>query len=102
MRVRYTSKDVPCINVPIAALRAVPGAPGSPPDSKSKPLLEVLSIEELEKSLGLSKSTIYRRIKDSGFPAPIRLSLRRVGWEIDTVQEWLKRCREAGWLVNRE
>ncbi|MFC1776929.1 helix-turn-helix transcriptional regulator [Pseudomonadota bacterium] len=39
---------------------------------------------------GLSRSTIYAKIKDETFPAPIQLGLRAVGWIDNEVSEWIE------------
>ncbi len=38
---------------------------------------------------GLSRSTIYLRIKKGQFPKPIKLGGRAVGWVEQDVQNWL-------------
>lgn len=47
-------------------------------------LREVLSI------CGMSRATLYRQIKAHGFPAPVRLSPRSVGWLQDEVMAWVE------------
>jgi prophage regulatory protein len=37
---------------------------------------------------GLSKSSIYALIRANGFPAPVPLGLRMVGWVRSEVQDW--------------
>lgn len=36
----------------------------------------------------MSKSTVYRAIENDGFPKPIKLSGRSVGWFLDEVEDW--------------
>lgn len=48
----------------------------------------------LDKSLAatladLSVSTLDRLRKDKLFPEPLKLSARRVGWRLSTVQNWI-------------
>ena len=38
---------------------------------------------------GLSRSTIYAKIKDEAFPAPILLGERAVGWIEEEVSQWI-------------
>ena len=52
----------------------------------------IMRLDELTKVLGLSKSTIWRRIRQGEFPPPIRLGgekARAVGWPREVVREWL-------------
>ena len=37
----------------------------------------------------LSRSTIFRRVKVKTFPQPLRLSTRRVVWQLSDVQRWM-------------
>ncbi|MXW99888.1 MAG: AlpA family phage regulatory protein [Acidimicrobiaceae bacterium] len=51
-----------------------------------------MRLDELTKVIGLSKSTIWRRIRQGEFPPPIRLggeNARAVGWPRAVVWEWL-------------
>ena len=45
----------------------------------------------LEVMLGISRSTIYRLMKDGDFPRPIRLGHRAVGWKSEDIKDWLKK-----------
>lgn len=44
---------------------------------------------------GLSRSTIYLRIKEGAFPKPVNLGARAVGWVEAEIQEWLQQQIEA-------
>ena len=46
------------------------------------------SVEELSKSLGISKPVAYELIKREGFPA-IRVSERRIIIPVDALRSWL-------------
>jgi prophage regulatory protein len=50
----------------------------------------VLRRPEVERRTGLSRSTIYVLIADHGFPEPIRLGPRAVGWLDDEVAAWIR------------
>ncbi|NKN34103.1 AlpA family phage regulatory protein [Marichromatium bheemlicum] len=54
---------------------------------------------ELEKKLGLSRSTIYGKLKlnpkrpgeyDPTFPRPIPIGAKAVGWILEEVEAWLE------------
>ncbi|MDP3439596.1 MAG: AlpA family transcriptional regulator [Azonexus sp.] len=49
----------------------------------------LLSLPEVEIVTGLSKPTIYRHIQKSTFPAPLKISTRRVGWLAEDIDGWL-------------
>lgn len=62
--------------------------------------LKILRRKQVEGRTGLSRSTIYERIKAGTFPAPISLGAKAVGWiesEIDTwLSDQVERSRKAG------
>ncbi|WP_255416738.1 helix-turn-helix transcriptional regulator [Thiohalobacter thiocyanaticus] len=39
---------------------------------------------------GLTKPTIYHLIKVGGFPEPVKLGPRCVGWSAEAVDEWIE------------
>ena len=41
---------------------------------------------------GLSRSTIYAKVKAQTFPAPVPLGDRAVGWVEDEVTSWIDTC----------
>ena len=52
----------------------------------------IMRISEVIQVTGLSKTTIWRRVKDEDFPAPVRLgtpATRSVGWRESEVKGWL-------------
>jgi prophage regulatory protein len=49
----------------------------------------ILSSVEVEKKVGLCRSTIYRMERRGDFPKRIKITSRRVGWRASEVSEWL-------------
>ncbi|MBN1586028.1 MAG: AlpA family transcriptional regulator [Candidatus Omnitrophica bacterium] len=64
----------------------------------------ILRLPKVKERTGLSRSGIYERIKTGGFPRPVRLGLRAVGWIEEEVDAWVQgrikesrtRTRKAG------
>jgi prophage regulatory protein len=55
--------------------------------------LRILRRREVEQTVGLSRSALYRRISAGSFPRPIPISGgRAVGWLASEVQEFCARC----------
>lgn len=50
----------------------------------------VLRLCDVKKRTGLSRSTIYLRINTGGFPHPISLGGRAVGWLESEIEAWLE------------
>ena len=59
----------------------------------------ILRRKQVEARTGLSRSTIYERIKAGALPAPISIGARAVGWLESEVDAWLaaqiKKSRKA-------
>ena len=55
----------------------------------------ILRLPAVKAHTGLSRSTIYLRISEGSFPAPISLGGRAVGWIEAEVNDWLNRRIEA-------
>ena len=51
--------------------------------------LTILRRKQVEARTGLSRSTIYDRIKAGTFPAPISLGEKAVGWIESEIDAWL-------------
>ncbi len=51
---------------------------------------KVLRLPEVCQVSGLSRSTIYKKIAEGGFPAPVRLSSRAVGWRLADLDAWIE------------
>jgi prophage regulatory protein len=50
----------------------------------------ILRLPQVKSRCGLSRSSIYARVKDGGFPAPISLGARAVGWLESEVAAWIE------------
>ena len=49
----------------------------------------ILRLREVCGFTGLGRSTIYAKVSQGGFPPPIRLGPRSVGWRLADIDEWL-------------
>ncbi len=55
----------------------------------------ILRLPKVKVRTGLSRSTIYLRVSEGSFPAPISLGGRAVGWIESEVNDWLTKHIEA-------
>jgi prophage regulatory protein len=55
--------------------------------------VQILKRREVEAMTTLSRSTIYRLMKNKAFPASIRLSANSVGWLESDVEQWIESNR---------
>lgn len=53
------------------------------------PALQILRRREVEARTGLSRSTIYQRVREKTFPLPISLGAKAVGWIQSEIDDWL-------------
>lgn len=57
--------------------------------------ISILRRPKVLNATGFSHGTLYNRIKTDGFPRPVSLGGRTVGWVESEVQEWLQKQIEA-------
>jgi prophage regulatory protein len=50
---------------------------------------QILRLPTVKARTGLSRSTIYLRMSEGTFPAPISLGSRAVGWIEQEINDWL-------------
>jgi predicted DNA-binding transcriptional regulator AlpA len=53
--------------------------------------IKIIRLDELSKLLGVSKTSLWRWRRDPsiGFPFPIMLGSRLVGWRLIEIENWL-------------
>ncbi len=52
--------------------------------------MKILRLTAVLEKLGISKATVYRWIQTEGFPSPIHLGPRAVGWTEDSIEKWVE------------
>jgi len=52
----------------------------------------ILRIKQVIAKTGLSRSTIYNRVKDRSLPEPINLGGNSVGWFVSDIDTYLEQC----------
>lgn len=58
----------------------------------------LLKMADLVRETSLHRATIYRRIKDGSFPAPIHLGAQRVAWAEREIETWKR--QQLGEMVS--
>ena len=51
---------------------------------------KILRMPAIISCTGLSRSTIYRKIKEGTFPAQVHISDHCSGWRASTIERWIK------------
>lgn len=57
---------------------------------------------EVERETGLSRSTIYQRVKAGTFPVPVHLGARSVGWHVSDIEAFLSSPTAPGHWLGRQ
>ncbi len=57
---------------------------------------QALRVGSVVSRTGISKTHLYRLVKDGKFPAPIKLSEHVSAWDAELVDNWLKAKFEGG------
>ena len=53
-------------------------------------MANLLNINQVIEKIGLSRQTIYRKIKEGTFPEQIALSVGRVAWAEHEIDQWIE------------
>lgn len=53
----------------------------------------LLPLAQVKIMTGLSKSTIYLKIKNGEFPKPVAVGLRGKRWRMSDTQRWIQSCQ---------
>ncbi len=52
-------------------------------------IMRIIRLKDVISTTGLSRSTIYKYIKENTFPKPVDLGGRAVGWVEEEVTDWV-------------
>ncbi len=62
----------------------------------------IIRLPDVISSTGLKRSTIYKKIAEHSFPAPIPLGNKSVGWLEADIQHWIEdRIIDSGISIGR-
>lgn len=50
---------------------------------------KIMRARDLRETYGIRRSSLYNWIATSGFPKPMKLGPRAVGWPVEEVERWL-------------
>ena len=56
----------------------------------------ILRLPAVKDATGLSRSTIYERVRQGTFPAPVPLGAKAVGWLESEVGAWIRQTAAEG------
>jgi len=56
---------------------------------------QFLSPREVETKTTLSRTTLWRKVKEGSFPKPKKISANRIAWSASDLAAWEASCGEA-------
>ena len=69
------------------------------PDPPAKPRAfhpgSLLRLADVRNLVGVSRSTIYKRVSEGSFPRPVRISERSVRWRLEEIEKWIRSPAKA-------
>ena len=66
------------------------GSPQQAPVQPRAPPFRMLRFADVIECTGLSRTTIWRRVRAGTFPAPLSLGENSCGWPENLIQEWIE------------
>jgi prophage regulatory protein len=60
----------------------------------------IIRLKTVLERTGLSRSTIYRKIREGSFPAQLKLTVHGAGWHESAVSRWIS--NPARWRPDQE
>jgi prophage regulatory protein len=81
---RYIDRDSHArLERPTADTKKPPFGPGS-----------LVQLSDVCNQIGLSRSSLYKRLSDGDFPRPVRLGQKMVRWRLEDVEAWREGLRK--------
>lgn len=68
-------------------------------DISKLPADAVLRLPDVLALVGLSRASVYAKVADHRFPAPIKLTRHASGWRMGDIRAWL--ADPTGWSFNQ-
>ena len=51
---------------------------------------KMLRVPEVMARTGMARVTLWRRVRDGAFPAPIELGVNMIGWPETEIEDWIE------------
>lgn len=95
------ANEIDCLRARIDALVSSAGQVARTPARSAPPKLgdsgshlsfrpgTLIRLTQVCELLGIGRSTVYKRLSDGDFPAPIRIGPGTVRWSVDALQSWI-------------
>jgi len=76
-------------------IKITPAQAGTLATYGALPATGYVRLSDLRTIIPLSDSTIWRRVRQGTFPAPVKLSERVTAWRAESIRQWLDEQGQA-------
>lgn len=56
--------------------------------------MQLLRVKDVERELGISRTTIWRLVKAGAFPRPLRITSKAIAWRRFDIEAWQEQLAE--------
>ncbi len=56
--------------------------------------MQLLRVKDVERELGISRTTIWRLVKAGTFPPPLRITSKAIAWRRSDIEAWQEQLAE--------
>ena len=56
--------------------------------------MQLLRVKDVERELGISRTTIWRLVKAGAFPPPLRITSKAIAWRRSDIEAWQEQLVE--------
>lgn len=56
--------------------------------------MQLLRVKDVERELGISRTTIWRLVKAGVFPPPLRITSKAIAWRRSDIEAWQEQLTE--------
>ena len=56
--------------------------------------MQLLRVKDVERELGISRTTIWRLVKAGAFPTPLRITSKAIAWRRSDIEAWQEQLAE--------
>ena len=56
--------------------------------------MQLLRVKDIERELGISRTTIWRLVKAGTFPPPLRITSKAIAWRRSDIEAWQEQLAE--------
>lgn len=63
---------------------------------------KILRAPDVLNIVALSRTTLWRKVRNGSFPAPLQLGTNSIGWLESTINEWMKNLKHVNYAKEQK